>query len=186
MGWMNDLVRRARMRNCQEGLVQTVRTEATELDARDDVERWQDYGFSAQPVDGQGLKIEVGGHTIVLRLDRLAERPTLAPYEVSVWHKEGHRVTLKAGRLVQVDCDDLVVNASSTVQINTTTMTVTASDAVHLNTPDVTASGDMTVDGTAAANTVVAVASLQIDGKELRDHPHSGVTPGPANTGPNV
>lgn len=127
MSWLGNLLRRARLRGLVEGKVQRVRAEALDDDAKDEVERWQDYGFSAQPVDGQGLVINAGGHTIVLRMDRIAERPALAAYEVTVWHKEGHKVTLKAGRLVQVDCDELVVNASTRVALNTPQVTMPTS-----------------------------------------------------------
>lgn len=107
MTWWDNLLRRARIRRVAEGLVQRARVEALENDARDDAERWQDYGFAAQPVDGQGLVINAGGHTIVLRLDRIADRPQLADYEVTVWHREGHRLTLKAGGLIEADCTEL-------------------------------------------------------------------------------
>lgn len=55
-------MRRARLRGLIEGPVQKVRAESTELHGRDAVERIQDYGFSAQPVEGQGLVISGGGH----------------------------------------------------------------------------------------------------------------------------
>jgi phage gp45-like len=115
-------LRRARLRGLIEGLVQRARVEATEADAKDDAERFQDYGYASNPGDGQGLVLHVGGHTIVLRMDRLAERPHLAPYEVCIWHKEGHSVTLKAGKVVQVDCNKLVVNAAEEVDFITPSM----------------------------------------------------------------
>ncbi len=107
MSWLGNLLRRARLRGLVEGQVQRVRAEALDDDAKDDAERFQDYGFAANPVDGQGLVINVAGHTIVLRMDRLADRPQLAAFEVAVWHKEGHSVVLKAGGLVQVNCTEL-------------------------------------------------------------------------------
>lgn len=125
--WLGAMLRRARLRGVREGQVQRARAEATELDAKDDCERFQDYGFAANPVDGQGLVLTVAGHTIVLRMDRLAERPQLAAHEVTVWHKDGHRVTLKAGQVVQVDCARLVVNASERVELNSPQVTTPTS-----------------------------------------------------------
>jgi phage gp45-like len=162
--WLN-LLRRARVRGLAEGKVQTGRTEALENDARDKVERWQDYGFSGHPVDGEGLVINAGGHTIMLRVDRLGDRPQLDRYEVSVWHKDGHRITLKAGRLVQVDCDELVINAASSVQINS---------------PTVQASGEL------LAVQIAAGTSLQVAGSELHGHTHGGILRGVAHTDPLV
>ena len=155
-------LRRARIRKLAEGLVQSARVEALENDAKDDAERFQDYGYAANAVDGQGLVITAGGHTIVLRMDRLAERPRLAAYEVSVWHKEGHCVTLKAGKLVEVSCDTFRVNAAVKVE---------------LNAPLVTANGTMGVTGRMTAGGVTA-AGKQLDG---HNHNETGVVTGTNN-----
>lgn len=163
MGWWDAMVRRVRIRGLQEGLVQRGRVEALENSAADDAERFQDYGFAANPVDGQGLQIEVGGHTLIIRMDRLAERPQLAEFEVAVWHKEGHMVRLRAGKVVQVDCDSLVINAA---------------EGVTINSPTVQASGIVT------APTVAATSSLTVRSKEMHLHAHGGVDPGTGTSGP--
>ncbi|MFJ2990376.1 phage baseplate assembly protein [Collimonas sp. NPDC087041] len=113
------MVRRARMRTLKEGQIQTVRVEIFDTNGRDAVERYQDYGLASNPVDGQGLAVECDGHTVVLRMDRLAERPRLAAHEVSVWHKDGHRITLTDGKKIVVDCDDFIVNATNKTVFNT-------------------------------------------------------------------
>jgi len=169
MSWWGDLLRRARIRSVKEGKVQTARTEATENDSKDDVERWQDYGFAGNPGDGQGLVINAGGHTIVLRLDRIAERPQLAAYEVAVWHKEGHMVRLKEGRVVEWDCDQFIVNASA---------------GVIFNTPTVTASGEIVAELKMQAPTIDAATSLKVTGKEMSLHAHTGVQLGTGTSGP--
>lgn len=128
-------IRRASFRGLIEGLVQKLRGDATENDGKDAIERFQDYGFAANPVDGQGLKIDWQGHTIVLRMDRLAERPQLASHEVTVWHKEGHKITLRDGKLIEVECDRYVVNAKESYEVNTKTVTVNASTRSDFNTP---------------------------------------------------
>lgn len=165
MGLWDAMVRRVRIRGLKEGLVQRGRVEALENSAADDAERFQDYGFAAHPVDGQGLQIEVGGHTLIIRMDRLAERPQLAAFEVAVWHKEGHMVRLRAGKVVQIDCDQLVINASV---------------GVTINSPLVEASGTVT------APTVAAGTSLTVQGKEMHLHAHGGVASGLGTSGPPV
>jgi phage gp45-like len=115
IGWL----RWARVRGTTEGKVQSARVEVFDHLGRDEAMRPQDYGFTSLPVDGQGLVIEAGGHTIILRQDVLASRPELVAYDVAVWHKEGHMVSLKAGQLVQIDCDQLVVNATTSISLNT-------------------------------------------------------------------
>lgn len=201
MTWLGNLLRRARIRGLVEGKVQRARAEALDDDAKDDAERWQDYGFAANPVDGQGLVLNVAGHTIVVRLDRIAERPQLDAYEVALWHKEGHMVRLKAGKVVEVSCDELVVNAATSVAINSPWVTVSASSGVTLDTPQVQASGDVAVAGSAAvsggvgaggaapvvgkvlAPAVEAASSLKVAGVQVAGHTHPGVQAGGASTG---
>lgn len=156
-------LRRARLRGLKEGQVQTVRAESLESDAKDNAERFQDYGLAANPMDGQGLVITVGGHVIVLRMDRLAERPQLAPYEVSVWHKEGHNVTLRAGKVVEVNCDIYRVNAAVRAE---------------MNTPVVAMSDAATVGGRLSA------AGVSAAGKQIDGHTHPDLSSG-GNTGAN-
>ena len=124
MIWLGNLLRRARLRGLVDGLVQRARAEALENDAKDDAERWQDYGFAARPVDGEGLVINAGGHTVVLRMDRIKDRPQLGADEVCVWHKDGARVTLRAGRVVEIDCDQLVLRASTSITLDAPATTV--------------------------------------------------------------
>jgi phage gp45-like len=161
---LDNLLRWVRVRGLKEGRMQRGRVEGLEYDARDGSPRPQDYGFAANAVDGDGLRLEVCGHTIILRLDRTAERPALAPYEVAVWHKEGHMVRLKAGRVVQVDCDHYLVNAQQ--------YTVNASTGMAFNTPTATASGVFN------AGSVAADASLKVGGKEVLGHNHGNVQNG--------
>lgn len=169
MGLFDSMLRRARIRGVKEGQVQTARAEALENDVKDEAERWQDYGFACNAVDGQGLVINVGGHTLVIRMDRIADRPRLDAYEVSVWHKEGHRVTLKAGKLVQVDCDSLVINASV---------------GVVINSPLVEASGEVAAGVAMSAPTMGATASLTVAGVEVGEHVHGGVSRGSEQSDP--
>lgn len=157
-------LRRARIRNMKEGLIQSGRMEATEFDTKDGAERPQDYGFAANVVDGQGLVITVDGTTIILRADRLAERPELAAHEVTVWHKEGHKITMRAGKLIEVDCDTYRVNAAVKVEYNT---------------PLVTGTGNMTMQGR-----VTGAAGVTAAGKNLEGHTHPDITSG-GNTGSN-
>jgi phage gp45-like len=156
MSILANLARWVRVRGLREGPMQIGRVEGLPNDARDDAQRPQDYGFAAMPVDGQGLKLEIGGHAIIIRMDRLAERPHLAEYEVCVWHKEGHKLTLKAGGVVQVDCTQLVINAPLTA-----------------------ISGDVTVGGT-----IVSGGDMTGAGVSLQNHTHGGVSAGPSDTAP--
>ena len=158
MGQLGDMLRRARLRALVDGAIGHVRAEAFGDKAHDDAERFGDYGFASHPVDGQGLILTIGGMTVVLRMDRLAERPALAAYEVALWHKEGHYVRLGAGGVVEVHgATQVVINASA---------------GVTLNTPETTINGHLTVTGDA-----------QIAGKSFVGHVHGGVASGGAVSG---
>lgn len=160
---MRTMLRRGRIRSLREGNVQTGRVEVSPIEARDGVERHQDYGFAANPVDGEGLRIEFGGHTVIIRMDRTAERPQLGAHEVCVWHKEGHRVTLKSGGVIETACTRYVVNAT---------------EAVEFNTPLVTMSGDQVVAGTSTAETVVGLTDVIFGTTASSGHTHGGIERG--------
>lgn len=169
-------LRRARIRGLKEGLIQTARADALENDAKDGAERMQDYGFAANVVEGQGLVLHVGGTTIVLRMDRIAERPQLAAYEVSVWHKEGHNVTLRNGKVIEANCDTFRVNAAVKVELNTPVVAMSAKATVG-DTLAVT--NGITGGGTANLTGRLTAGGVTAAGKQLDGHTHNetgGVT----------
>ena len=122
---LNELIKKAKMVFNTAKLVQQYKINIFETRASDDAERFQDYGFASQPSEGEGLVIDAGGMVMVLRIDRLKERPKLSADEVSVWHKDGHKIHLKSGKKIEVDCDSFVVNASGGVQFNTPKVSAT-------------------------------------------------------------
>lgn len=157
MGVLSELLRLVKITGLKDGQIQSGRIQAHDAKAHEAARRWQDYGFAAHPVDGQGLAIEVAGHTIILRMDRLAEKPELAAYDVALWHKEGHLVRLGAGKKVTVE--------------NAAEVTVQASTKVMLDTPLVETTGGINVAGDAI-----------IGGKSFLHHLHGGVAPGGSQT----
>lgn len=74
---------------------------------KDDIERQQDYGFSSNPGEGEGLALEIGGHIIMMRVTRSGEAKELDVYEVSMWHKEGHHVTLRNGSILEFEAANM-------------------------------------------------------------------------------
>lgn len=63
-------------------------------------------------------------------------------------------------------------------------------DSIHAKVPGgakVDVSGDtVAITGKLTVSTSIASPSIQVNGKELKDHKHSGVTVGSSQTGPNV
>lgn len=121
----NELIRKAKMVFTTVKLIQQYKVNIFESRASEDAERFQDYGFAAQPSEGEGLVIDAGGSVIVLRIDRLKDRPTLANDEVAVWHKEGHKIHLKADQVIEVSCKKYKVTATEGVEYDTPQMTNT-------------------------------------------------------------
>ncbi len=73
-----------------------------------DIERFQEYGFESYPL--AEAEVFIGflngnrDHGIALCVHDGRYRPTdLAEGEVAVYHKEGHRVLLKAGGIIEVE-----------------------------------------------------------------------------------
>jgi phage baseplate assembly protein V len=166
------MIRRARMRAQSDGTVQKVRIDVFDTLGRDGIERMQDYGIASRPSEGEGLVLEVAGHLVVLRMDQSSKRPKLALDEVSVWHREGHSVTLKAGKKIVVDCDDY--------EVNTKNYTVNASTSAAFNTPQVVASAVL------ASQTINVAGTGMIDGVSVGTHDHGNVQHGNDRTdGPN-
>ncbi len=163
------MIRRARLRAQDgSGAIQKVHVAVNDTLDRDNIERFQDYGFACNPSTGEGITIEIGGHLIVLRMDQTGTRPKLELDEVSVWHKEGHAVTLKTGKLIVVDCDEY--------QVNTKRYKVNASESAGFETPKVTASGAM------ESKTLKVSGSGVIDGVNIGEHDHGNVQNGPGRT----
>ena len=92
----DNLIRRAKITGFIGKLVQKCKAVVFDTQATEDCERWQDYGFAGNPVDAEGLIIDAGGMQIIIRADRIKDRPDLKEYEVAVWTKGGHFMKLDA------------------------------------------------------------------------------------------
>jgi phage gp45-like len=171
MAGSNVIVRRVRVRGLAEGKVQKAQVQGQDNFARDGVERFQEHGFAANGGDGEGLVIEVEGHTILIAMDRLGDRPALGGGEVCMWHRAGHRVTLKDAGLVQVDCKRLVINAETEVLINT---------------PMVKMDHKLEVAESIKAPLVDGTTDVKFGGKSGVNHLHGNVQNGPGNSGTPV
>lgn len=124
--------------------MQILQASLGEGETRDELERFQNYGFTSHPVPGaEAVTLSVGGrrdHVLVIAVDDRRYRLTaLAEGEVAVYDQTGSSVVLKAN-------GDLELTPSSGV----TTIT-----------------GDVTVTGTLTATTDVIGG-----GKSLKTHTH--------------
>ena len=98
-----------------------------------------------------------------------------------MWHKEGHNVTLRGGKLVEVSCDTFRVNAAVKVELNTPLVAASAKATVG-DTLAVTSGLTGGGNATFAAGRVSA-QGMTAGGKalEAHTHPETGTTTGPNN-----
>lgn len=164
-----NMLRRALLRGLKEGPVQEVAVQVFDTSGRENAERWQDYGFAGNPGDGQGLVIEVGGHTVVMRLDRIDSRPQLKVGEVAVWHKDGHKILLTDGGKVRVEC--------TTYEVECDNYKVAAKAGIELTTPKVAVSEEI------ESKTANITEGATIAGRDFVGHGHKNVQRGNDNSG---
>ena len=121
-----------------EGNMQRVQISLLEDEVIDDVERFQDYGFTSVPEEGaEATVVFVGAdrsHPIVVVADdRRVRKKGLKPGEVAVYHKNGDFIHLKNENEIEVK--------TKTFNVNCTTATIAAEFEVMLDSPLVTLTG---------------------------------------------
>ncbi|MDH0337590.1 phage baseplate assembly protein V [Metapseudomonas otitidis] len=131
----------------------------------DDVEHWQPYGFTANPLGGaEALVLSVGGHrahsVVVSCGDRRYRLTGMAGGEVAIYTDEQDKVHLKRGRVIEIE---------------THTLNIKAAQGVNIDTPILTATGQIVSQGDQIAQGISQVG-----------HVHGAVMPGPGMTGTPV
>lgn len=131
---------------------------------RDDVERFQNYGFTSHPLPGaEAVAVCVSGnrdHAVVIAVDdRRYRLKPLQAGEVAIYTDEGDKIVLKRGGTIEV----------------------TASTKVRLVAPTVELTGNLQV-----AGQITATGDVVGVGKSLSTHVHGGVQTGGGTTGAPV
>lgn len=131
------------------GRLQRFQVRALAGEPLDGVESLEQYGFTSVPLSGAGgVALFFGGdrsHGVALPPNDKRYRPTdLKQGEVCVYTDEGARVTLRRGRLVEVECDVYRVKAKR--------YEVQADEAISMKT------GDFKLDADSAESTAVIKA----------------------------
>lgn len=135
---------------------------------RGDVERFQEYGFTAHPRAGaEAIALSVGGsrsHMVVIAVDDRRYRLTsLEEGEVAIYTDEGDKIVLKRGREIEV----------------------TAGTRVIIDTPDTLIKGNLHVEQNITCDQDVSDGNGSM--QEMRGiynghtHPETGGTTNPPN-----
>ncbi|MCD9569414.1 MULTISPECIES: phage baseplate assembly protein V [Pseudomonas] len=145
--------------------LQSLQMRLTAGEVNDDMEHFEPYGFTSNPLAGaEGIATFLGGdrsHGVVLVVaDRRYRLKALAAGEVAIYTDEGDKIHFKRGRVIDID---------------TATLNIRASSGVTIDSPTLSMSGKIVSQGDQ-----VAAGISQIN------HVHSGVQPGPGQTGAPV
>jgi len=142
--------------------LQSLQMRLTAGEVNDDMEHFEPYGFTSNPLPGaEAVATFLGGdrsHAIVLVVaDRRYRLQSLVPGEVAIYTDEGDKIHLKRGRVIDIE---------------TSTLNIRASTAVNFDTPTLTQTGKILSQGDQVAGGISQIK-----------HVHSGVQPGSGQTG---
>lgn len=165
MNLMNLLVRGTVVMTNAARKLQALQVRLTADEVKDGLEHFEAYGFTSNPLAGaEVLTFFMGGdrsHGVVLvASDRRYRIQELKPGEVAIYTDEGDKVHFKRGRVIDIE---------------TETLNIKASTAVNIDTPVLTQTGQIVSQGDQVAGGISQI-----------EHVHSGVMPGPGQTGAPV
>lgn len=138
------------------GDIQTVQGKALATETLQDVEMFQQYGFTSNPPKGtKAIMLPLNGktsHSIVIATEHAQYRlKKLKSGELAIYTDEGSHIILKRGKIIEVSCDEYIVNAKNKYQVNTANYDVTASEQASFETPLLKGSDDIS-DGKSTMN----------------------------------
>lgn len=159
------------------GDIQTIQGKGLATESLQDVEMFQQYGFTSNPPRGtKAIMLPLNGrtsHSVVIATEHAAYRlKNLKSGELAIYSYEGSNIILKRGKIIEVNCDEYIVNTKkhtvNTEQhiVNTRTYKTTASERADFDTPLLKGSNEV-ADGKSTLNTMRET----YDG---HDHNHGG------------
>lgn len=120
--------------------MQALQLQLLTREIRENVERFQNYGFTAKPHPGaEGVVVFVGGnrdHGLCIVVDdRRYRLKGLEDGEVAIYTDEGDKIHLKRNRVIEVTTETFRVNAGTKFEINTPLFEVNAEDEAKITAP---------------------------------------------------
>ena len=145
--------------------MQALQMRLTAGEVRGDMEHFEPYGFTSNPLAGaEGIAAFIGGdrsHGLLLVVaDRRYRLQGLESGEVAIYTDEGDKVHFKRGKVIDIE---------------TNTLNIRAATAVNFDTPQITQTGKIVSQGDQVAG-----------GISLITHLHGSVRSGPDQSGPPV
>jgi phage baseplate assembly protein V len=153
-------------------------------EVRDNVERYQEYGFTSNPHPGaEAIVVALGGtrnRAVVVAVDdRRYRLKGLAPGEVALYTDEGDKIHFKRGRVIEVI-------AGTELKVTAPLVTIAAATKVRMETPLVEITGALVVTGNITGAEVRDQAGAKsmsgmrnVYSTHTHNDPQGGVTGGP-------
>lgn len=178
------LVGRGILRLVNDGLkLQGVQVSLLADEVHDNVERFQEYGFTSHPHPGaEAIALSVGGsrdHAVVISIDdRRYRLKGLGAGEVALYDDQGQVIRLKRGKEIHAyGCDRLTADVAVETVVTCPLIRAVAATKVVLDTPLVEATGNVHVaGGITCAGTygdsggkIVTPGDIESTGGEVRD-----------------
>lgn len=126
--------------------LQQVQVELLADEVKDNVERFQQYGFTSVPLTGaEVVCVFLGGgrdHGIAFTIDDRRYRLTgLDNGDVALYNDTGAKIVIGRDQQITVTCDTLVFDASH-VELKGDTVTISASDSITVTSPSIDVNPD--------------------------------------------
>lgn len=125
--------------------VQLVQAKALAGETLQDVELFQQFGFtSGPPADTELIIIPLGGrtsHGVIVATEHGSFRVVVSQGETCVYNQWGAKITLKKQRLIHMECDDFVADVKNSWTVNATTIAQTATAQATHTAPALTFGG---------------------------------------------
>lgn len=115
-------------------------------ETRDNLECFEHYGFTSNPLPGMEAAVMfIGGDrssgVVVAIGDRKFRLRGLKPGEVALYTDEGDSLVFKRGRTVELSTLHVQISATEDISMATKRFSVTGTESVMINTPALTARG---------------------------------------------
>lgn len=153
------------------GAIQTAQLKGVRGEVLQDVELFQQYGFTSAPLPGtQTIILPLHGltsHSIIIATEHGSYRlKALKPGEVALYTDEGSNIVLKRGKLIEANCDYFLMNAKKQFKVVTENFDVRATTGAQFDTP--------LLHGTHNVSDSTSTVQAMRDTFDDHDHNHGG------------
>lgn len=151
-----------------EGTIKRFSAKGRDGESFSNREIFQHYGFTSSPLSGaEAIILREGNHIIMIASDDRRYRLAIEEGEVAIYTHEGDHIHFKAGRVVELVTETLIIKASTKVRMETPLVETTG---------EVQAVGQIT---DLRDSSGLSMANMR---DTYNSHVHGGIQPGGSDT----